>query len=253
MLKYTNSEHEDRMSLQMALTQMESLADTLNERKRESEQFQAYKTMLQQISGPFSSRFLSSDQHFKYLLREDNVTQLDFSPDGQLVKTKPRRILLANDKVICVTVTPRQSNDFGASEKLTLKWQHPLSEVEIIDDSISKNISYRLGSTVNSAKTKANSSMSPPHIQNDIESLANDMAVLMHDYNIISRINELVSQLKNRYCDINSETTKTALNTIQMIIKKKDEEKVSVKTIYHLSRFQFYFYGFTGVVRFMLF
>ena len=40
LLKHTPQGHHDRMSLQLALTQLESLAEMLNERKRESEQFQ---------------------------------------------------------------------------------------------------------------------------------------------------------------------------------------------------------------------
>ena len=73
------------MSLQLALTQLESLAEMLNERKREAEQYQAYKEMLGQISGTFNTRFLSShtssDQRHNYLLREDNVTQITLSLD----------------------------------------------------------------------------------------------------------------------------------------------------------------------------
>lgn len=62
------------MSLQLALTQLESLAEMLNERKRESEQYQAFKEMLRNISGKFSARPLSDGN--RYLLREDNVTQI---------------------------------------------------------------------------------------------------------------------------------------------------------------------------------
>lgn len=62
------------MSLQLALTQLESLAEMLNERKREAEQYQAFKEMLRHISGKFSVRPLSDCN--RYLLREDNVMQL---------------------------------------------------------------------------------------------------------------------------------------------------------------------------------
>lgn len=62
------------MSLQLALTQLESLAEMLNERKREAEQYQAFKEMLRNISGKFAARPLSDSN--RYLLREDNVLQL---------------------------------------------------------------------------------------------------------------------------------------------------------------------------------
>jgi hypothetical protein len=74
LLKHTPQGHHDRMSLQLALTQLESLAEMLNERKREAEQYQAFKEMLRHISGKFSARPLSDCN--RYLLREDNVMQL---------------------------------------------------------------------------------------------------------------------------------------------------------------------------------
>ncbi|KAG8212722.1 hypothetical protein J437_LFUL019644 [Ladona fulva] len=75
LLKHTPHGHHDRMSLQLALTQLESLAEMLNERKREAEQFQAFKEMLRHVGGKFAARPLVSDGG-RYLLREDNVTQL---------------------------------------------------------------------------------------------------------------------------------------------------------------------------------
>lgn len=129
------------MSLQLALTQLESLAEMLNERKREAEQYQAFKEMLSRISsGTFNTRLLSTTEN-RYLLREDNVNQIEFNQSGFIVKSKLRRLLLLNDKVICVSVAPKQSHDFGASEKLTFKWIYPVTDVEIVDSSASPSLS----------------------------------------------------------------------------------------------------------------
>lgn len=239
LLKHTPQGHHDRMSLQMALTQLESLADSLNERKREAEQYQAYKEMLGQISGPFNSRFASSnDQRHNYLLREDNVTQLEFSQNGLLVKSKPRRLLLANDKVICVSVAPKQSQDFGSTEKLTLKWMYHVNDVEIVDNSSSATLNRYITSGLNrGGSLKSNHSGSGNEMSSQIaaaaaasqmtngaENLANEMSSLMHDYNMMSRINDLVGQLKGDYPEINLNITRNVLNTIQTSIRKKDEE-----------------------------
>lgn len=150
LLKYTPQGHHDRMSLQLALTQLESLAEMLNERKREAEQFQAFKEMLENISGTFNIRSLvsggTSDNTInststRYLLREDNVTQLEFNQSGSVVKSKKRRLLLLNDKVLCVSVAPKQSHEFGSTEKLTFKWMHPVQDVEIVDNNQSITLS----------------------------------------------------------------------------------------------------------------
>ena len=239
LLKYTPQGHQDRMSLQMALTQLESLADSLNERKREAEQYQAYKEMLGQISGPFNTRFLtgsSSDQRHNYLLREDNVAQLEFSQNGILVKTKARRLLLSNDKIICVSVAPKQSQDFGSTEKLSLKWMYHVNDIEIVDNATSATLNRYITSSLNrggSLKSNLsgsvneisnNSSLLAAQLTNGAENLANEMSTLMHDYNVMSRVNDLVGQLKGEYSEININITKSVLNTIQTSIRKKDEE-----------------------------
>ena len=225
------------MALQMALTQLESLADSLNERKREAEQYQAYKEMLSQISGTFNTRFLSSqcgsDQRHNYLLREDNVTQLEFGQNGMLVKTKSRRLLLANDKVICVSVAPKQ--DFGVGEKFSLKWMYHISDVQIVDSQASATLSRYITSGLNrGGSLKSNhisgndSSISSSQFNASQYSngadLANEMSVLMHDYNLMSRVHDLIGQLKGEYEEIGTSLTKNVLNTIQSSIRKKDEE-----------------------------
>lgn len=240
LLKYTPQGHHDRMSLQLALTQLESLAEMLNERKREAEQYQAFKEMLGHISGTFNTRSLSSDgNRHRYLLREDNVTQLEFNQSGFIVKAKQRRLLLLNDKVICVSVAPKQSHDFGATEKLTFKWMLPVADIDIVDNSTSVTLSRLLTAGLNrggSLKSNASgsgsgigggvsggsgsaSSDAAAALTNGADNLCNEMSTLMHDYEVMSRINDLVGMLKSAYKDINTDITKRLLGTIQSSIQ----------------------------------
>lgn len=226
LLKYTPQGHHDRMSLQLALTQLESLAELLNERKREAEQYQAFKEMLGHISGTFNTRSLSSDgNRHRYLLREDNVTQLEFNQSGFIVKSKQRRLLLLNDKVICVSVAPKQSHDFGATEKLSFKWMLPVADVDIVDNSTSATLSRILTAGLNrGGSLKSNSSASGNDssiaaLTNGADNLCSEMSTLMHDYEVMSRINDLVGMLKGSYKDINLDVTKRILGTIQSSIQ----------------------------------
>ncbi|XP_055585651.1 uncharacterized protein LOC129738466 isoform X2 [Uranotaenia lowii] len=268
LLKYTPQGHHDRMSLQLALTQLESLAEMLNERKREAEQFQAFKEMLENISGTFNIRSLVggsgadsaiNSSNTRYLLREDNVTQLEFNQSGFIVKSKKRRLLLLNDKVLCVSVAPKQSHEFGSSEKLTFKWMHPVQDVEIVDNNQSITLSRILTAGMKRGNSlKSNSSFDSPHIGpgsvgnisgglpgsggtmnssfggtlpgvgsaagSDADNLCSEMNDLMHDYEVMSRINDLVGSLKGCYREINLGVTKSILAEIQASIQKKDEE-----------------------------
>ncbi|XP_055389852.1 uncharacterized protein LOC129618855 [Condylostylus longicornis] len=232
LLKYTPQGHHDRMSLQLALTQLESLAEMLNERKREAEQYQAFKEMLGHISGTFNTRSLTSSDNNRqrYLLREDNVTQMEFNQSGFIVKSKQRRLLLLNDKVICVSVAPKQSHDFGATEKLSFKWMYPVTDVEIVDNSTSATLSRILtaglnrGGSLKSNSSSCNNDSPATILTNGADNLCNEMSTLMYDYEVISRINDLVSTLKGNYKEINTNITRNLMNTIQSSIQRKDEE-----------------------------
>ncbi|XP_066590012.1 rho guanine nucleotide exchange factor 10 isoform X2 [Prorops nasuta] len=223
LLKHTPQGHHDRMSLQLALTQLESLAEMLNERKREAEQFQAFKEMLRHVSGKLSHRPLSSSS--RYLIREDNVTQLEFNQNGMITKSKRRRLLLLNDLVVCVSVAPRSAEDFSGSERLTLKWTHPVSDIEIQDTSTSPTLSRLLTAGLNKGGS-LKSDKSGEGGQAGADSLCVEMNDLMHDYEVMSRISDLVAQLKGTYEGMTPETTKQILQSIQLSIQQKDEDMV---------------------------
>lgn len=212
------------MSLQLALTQLESLAEMLNERKREAEQFQAFKEMLRHVSCKLSHRPLSSSS--RYLIREDNVTQLEFNQNGMITKSKRRRLLLLNDLVVCVSVAPRSAEDFSGSERLTLKWTYPVSDIEVTsvhpyyrvikygihsqkliilvrllqiqDTSTSPTLSRLLTAGLNKGGS-LKSDRSGEGGQAGADSLCVEMSDLMHDFEVMSRISDLASQLKGSY------------------------------------------------------
>ncbi|KAJ3642853.1 hypothetical protein Zmor_025602 [Zophobas morio] len=222
LLKHTPQGHHDRMSLQLALTQLESLAEMLNERKREAEQYQAFKEMLRHISGKFSARPLSDCN--RYLLREDNVMQLEYNQSGMITKAKNRRLLLLNDLIVCVSVAPKASDDFGASERLNLKWTYPVSDIEIQDTSASPTLSRVLtAGLTKGGSVKSNGSFDGQQPQ-DANNLCTEMSNLMHDYEIMSRISDLVGSLRGTYKDITVENTRKILQQIQTSIQQKDEE-----------------------------
>ena len=67
------------MALQLALTTLESLAEMLNERKREAEQFAAFRDKIRSVSGKFSTPRSTLDADGgcpRFLLKEDDMTQL---------------------------------------------------------------------------------------------------------------------------------------------------------------------------------
>ena len=127
--------HDDTMALRLALTTLESLAEMLNERKRECEQAAAFREKLRAVGGK-----IGKSEGTRMLLREDDVQRLEFNSAGQISRTKGRRLLLLNDRVVCVTVTGRPSEtDVGNNnqmERLSLKWSAHVSEVEEVEGTL---------------------------------------------------------------------------------------------------------------------
>ena len=79
LLKETPPGHVDRMALQLALTTLESLAEMLNERKRECEQTAAFHEKLRAVGGK-----IGKSEGTRMLLREDDVQRLEFNSAGQV-------------------------------------------------------------------------------------------------------------------------------------------------------------------------
>lgn len=118
-----------------------------------------------------------------------------------ITKSKRRRLLLLNDLVVCVSVAAKTSDEFSTSERLTLKWSYPVSDVEIQDTSTSPTLTRILTSGLNrSASLKSNGSSSSSSITanelSGVDNICTEMNNLMHDYEVISRISDLVSTLK---------------------------------------------------------
>ncbi|XP_046653295.1 rho guanine nucleotide exchange factor 10-like protein isoform X3 [Daphnia pulicaria] len=214
LLKHTPQGHQDRMSLQLALTQLESLAELLNERKRETEQYQAFRDTLRHVSGKFSLRPLADNN--RYLLRQDNMNLVEFNQSGMISKTKERRLLLLNDLLVCVTVASKSGDDYrNSSERLTLKWAFPITDVEVEDTSTSPTLSRLLSSGSNMRSSEAISG---------VDNLCQEMNQLMHDYEVITRIDSLIVTLHGQYETLDRIATRAALNRIQQQLQQKDEE-----------------------------
>jgi len=237
LLKETPPGHHDRMALQLALTTLESLAEMLNERKRESEQAAAFQAKLRSTG----SKLGKTDQA-RVLLREDDVQQLEFNNFGQVSRSKSRRLLLLNDQVVCVAVSGRPSEVEigpslgGSGERLTLKWSAGVEEVSLVEGSTAGTLARMTVAGSVSASTHKRSSLgrasTPGSMQSSggkadsgqAENLAQDMADLMHDFDVVSRIGALVGSLKCPYPGLTSDTTASILSQIQASIRQKDEE-----------------------------
>ncbi|XP_074603024.1 rho guanine nucleotide exchange factor 10-like protein isoform X2 [Brevipalpus obovatus] len=205
LLKHTPSDHPDRMSLQLALTQLEALADRLNERKRDSERHFAVEQLLKDYLS--NSTTASSN---RYLLRMDIVYILVLdSHTGLVLKTKCRKLYLLNDMLVCVS---QPSN--------RLKFQAYLQDVDVIDD-IKPATDNLLASSVLRTKDSTPAS-SPQHCT--IGKMYQELNNLMHDLELMSRVKSLVTSLRYEYQGLSNELIEQLSTEIHNEIRRKDNQ-----------------------------
>jgi len=231
LLKETPPGHRDRMAVQRALTTLECLTGTLNDRKRISEQSSAFKNTLRTLG----SKLGRSDTE-RILLRVDEVRLLEFNGQGQVSRAKQRKLILLNDSIVCVSVSGRASelelSPNVAQERYNLKWSAPYNEIEIVDGPAHGTLArLTAGGSVSSKRSSLGRSSTPStaNLYNGFETgqaetLASEMADLMHDYDVMSRISLMLESMKCRYPSMNSSTAADILVQIQSDIRQKDEE-----------------------------
>ncbi|XP_077861778.1 rho guanine nucleotide exchange factor 10-like, partial [Saccoglossus kowalevskii] len=73
LLQHTPAGHTDRMSLQLALTRLETLAGRLNERKRQTEQRHEVRHVLKNLNVKYSTKATTAST--RCLIRQDDMLQ----------------------------------------------------------------------------------------------------------------------------------------------------------------------------------
>ena len=146
--------------------------------------------------------------------------------------------------MVCVAVSGRPSEVEigpslgGAGERLTLKWSAGVEEVSLVEGSTAGTLArMTVAGSVSTSMTKRSSlgrASTPASMQSSggggkadsgqAENLAQDMADLMHDFDVVSRVGALVGSLKCPYPGLTTDTTATILAQIQASIRQKDEE-----------------------------
>ncbi|XP_058380867.1 rho guanine nucleotide exchange factor 10 isoform X3 [Diceros bicornis minor] len=228
MLKNTSKGHPDRLPLQMALTELETLAEKLNERKRDADQRCEIKQIAKAINERYLNKLLSSGN--RYLVRSDDMIETVYNDRGEVVKTKERRLFMLNDVLMCATVSARTSHDSNAlistSQRYLLKWSVPLGHVDVIEygskDGAGENSRCAPVHPPESLAVVANAK--PNRVYMGPGQLYQDLQNLLHDLNVVGQIAQLVGNLKGNYQNLNQSVAHDWTSGLQRLILKKEEE-----------------------------
>ncbi|XP_068137442.1 rho guanine nucleotide exchange factor 10 isoform X2 [Hyperolius riggenbachi] len=225
MLKNTIKGHPDRLPLQMALTELETLAEKLNERKRDADQRCEIKQIAKAMNERYLNKLLSNGN--RYLIRSDDMVETVYNERGEILKTKQRRLFMLNDVLMCATANSRSSNEGSnmvtEGQKYLLKWSVPLGQAEVIEygETEEQGDQARFSSVHAAEKVIC---AKPNILYMGPGQLYHDLQNLLHDLDVVNQISQLISQLKGHYQNLNQTVAQDWSSGLQKLIVRKENE-----------------------------
>ncbi|XP_065593935.1 rho guanine nucleotide exchange factor 10-like protein isoform X3 [Cyrtonyx montezumae] len=235
MLKNTPKGHADRLSLQLALTELETLAEKLNEQKRVADQVSEIQQLSKSISDRSSlSKLLNSGQ--RQLLLCETLTETVYGDRGQLIKSKERKVFLLNDMLVCANINFKPVNPRGQLEisslvplgpKYVVKWSTALPQVQVVEVGQESGGYDKDNVVIHNAGAKKHAPtgpashnkvyLGPPRLFQELQDLQKDLAV-------VEQITLLISTLHGTYQNLNMTVAQDWCLALQRMMKVKEEE-----------------------------
>ncbi|XP_070766530.1 rho guanine nucleotide exchange factor 10-like protein [Enoplosus armatus] len=223
MLKNTPKSHTDRLPLQLALTELETLAEKLNEQKRLADQEAEIQQLAHSVGDRNFNKLLNSDQ--RKLIQCELLTEIVYGDKGQVLKSKQRKVFLLNDTLICANVNLKGPPDISSlvpvGPKYSVKWCCSLLQTQVVEvgqDSLQSRdnvITTRRHSSTSSTSGKV--FLGPPRLYQELEELQHDLAV-------VEEVSLLVGTLHGTYQNLNTTVSQDWCLALQRLIRLKEEE-----------------------------
>uniref|UniRef100_A0A287DC14 Rho guanine nucleotide exchange factor 10 like n=1 Tax=Ictidomys tridecemlineatus TaxID=43179 RepID=A0A287DC14_ICTTR len=228
MLKNTPRGHPDRLSLQLALTELETLAEKLNEQKRLADQVAEIQQLTKSVSDRSSlSKLLTSGQ--RQLLLCETLTETVYGDRGQLIKSKERRVFLLNDMLVCANINFKGQLEISSlvplGPKYVVKWNTALPQVQVVevgqdggtydkDNVLIQHAGAKKAPASGQAQNKVY--LGPPRLFQELQDLQKDLAV-------VEQITLLISTLHGTY-NLNMTVAQDWCLALQRLMRVKEEE-----------------------------
>ncbi|XP_036900975.1 rho guanine nucleotide exchange factor 10-like protein isoform X2 [Sturnira hondurensis] len=229
MLKNTPRGHPDRLSLQLALTELETLAEKLNEQKRLADQVAEIQQLTKSVSDRSSlNKLLTSGQ--RQLLLCETLTETVYGDRGQLIKSKERRVFLLNDMLVCANINFKGQLEISSlvplGPKYVVKWNTALPQVQVVeagqeggsydkDNVLIQHAGARKASASGQAQNRVY--FGPPRLFQELQDLQKDLAV-------VEQITLLISTLHGTYQNLNMTVAQDWCLALQRLMRVKEEE-----------------------------
>ncbi|XP_029357606.1 rho guanine nucleotide exchange factor 10-like protein isoform X3 [Echeneis naucrates] len=229
MLKNTPKGHVDRLPLQLALTELEMLAEKLNEQKRVADQITETQQLARSVSDRLLSKQLNSEQGSLVLC--ETLIETVYGERGQVLKSKERKVFLFDDVLICANINVKGPPDISSlvpvGPKYTMKWSAPLQQVQVVevgqegsqnkDTFFQQSGAKRQSAAYPSGKNNQKAILGPPKLYQELQEL-------QHDLSVVEEVTLLVGTLQGTYQNLNTTVAQDWCLALQRLIRIKEEQ-----------------------------
>nr|XP_046198494.1 rho guanine nucleotide exchange factor 10-like protein isoform X2 [Oncorhynchus gorbuscha] len=223
MLKNTPKGHVDCLPLQLALTELEMLAEKLNEQKRVSDQIAETQQLARSVSDRSLSKQLNSDQGSLVLC--ETLIETVYGERGQVLKSKERKVFLFNDILICANINVKGPLDISSlvpvGPKYTVKWSAPLLQVQVVEvgQEASPETLFQHGGAKHPgiACPPGKVILGPPRLYQELQDL-------QHDLSVVEEVTLLVGTLQGTYQNLNTTVAQDWCLALQRLIRIKEDQ-----------------------------
>ncbi|XP_049327660.1 rho guanine nucleotide exchange factor 10-like protein isoform X2 [Astyanax mexicanus] len=244
MLKNTAKGHVDRLPLQLALTELETLAEKLNEQKRVADQITETQQLARSVTDRSLSKVLNSDQSLLVLC--ETLIETVYGERGQVLKSKERKVFLFNDMLICANINVKGPPDISSlvpiGPKYSMKWSAPLMQVQVVEVgqevSQSKEVPFQTGGVRRPGNSIASVSklhkrkmargksvgthqgkviLGPPRLFQELQEL-------QHDLSVVEQVTQLVGTLQGTYQNLNTTVAQDWCQALLRLIRIKEDQ-----------------------------
>ncbi|XP_030230817.1 rho guanine nucleotide exchange factor 10-like protein isoform X4 [Gadus morhua] len=224
MLKNTPRGHVDRLPLQLALTELETLAEKLNEQKRQADQV----AETQQLARSVGDRLLSKlNPEQGSLVLCETLIETVYGDRGQVLKSKERKVFLFEDVLVCANINVKGPPDLSSlvpvGPKYTMKWSAPLLLVQVVEvgqeGAQGKDTPYQPSGTKRpgSVCTAGKAILGPPRLYQELQEL-------QHDLSLVEEVTLLVGTLQGTYQNLNTTVAQDWCLALHRLIRIKEDQ-----------------------------
>ncbi|KAK0139574.1 Rho guanine nucleotide exchange factor 10-like protein [Merluccius polli] len=225
MLKNTPKGHVDRLPLQLALTELETLAEKLNEQKKQADQVAETQQLARSVGDRLLSKQLNPEQGSLVLC--ETLIETVYGDRGQVLKSKERKVFLFDDVIVCANINVKGPPDLSSlvpvGPKYTMKWSAPLQLVQVVEvgqeGTQGKDTLYQQSGTKRPTTgcTAGKVILGPPRLYQELQEL-------QHDLSVVEEVTLLVGTLQGTYQNLNTTVAQDWCLALHRLIHIKEDQ-----------------------------